>query len=672
MASLCLRIFFVHLTFIVSISRISVSGSRESSNATRAAEHRRWPYPLLPGNFEQLINGLLEDKENTRANIGEEEINGPEFAKYSSYRQDNKDLAAVFDDVLPVQSVFVWQQYAHLASDWRFNNIEKYIDSDKPAPAPWTSQLNATAFQLSAVNTAFQALVDNLKQTSKKYYAYEVKINILRRGDFVDLVEGSSDGDEIFLLYFMRQEWKVNHYGELLLYNGQEIVSSVKPAFNRAVLWNSSLGYISKPPSMNCKDSLYLVTVKYTSDLQKVALYEKERQQYKEKKRLAESKMVESLVDMTDSYENLKVEDHFFKKYITENNKKIFVFDDMFSPKDLVILKEYVEHYGEYYFDDSLDEGNDNVQWISALNIEPFTQTRLWKTVQKVAKFVSGGHLEWFPYDIACNNIRSFDSTQNHQDCEYDEEEWTFLLYITPNLTLESGGETAFYTDSETNEYVISVTPKFGRAVIFEGIIPHSARPPSSLFPGPRFTFAVKLSLKPWIAWKKTLKQEFAHEESVHYSGLAVLKKYYSHHLEKLARTDLAVEQLFGEGLTESYHGNDVCEKDGFCEPDTLGPNRYHADSPEDEELLSRIKLMEEADEDEDDDRLDVIDAEFFHESFIDLKDHLEVMERKLFIYKSSNEAGWNGELNKQVFTQFLKDRGEIKRRYTQLLEIIF
>lgn len=42
-----------------------------------------------------------------------------------------------------------------------------------------------------------------------------------------------------------------------------------------------------------------------------------------------------------------------------------------------------------------------------------------------------------------------------------------------------------------------------------------------------RFTFAVKLSLNPWIAWKKTLKQEFAHEEYVHYTGLTVLKRYY-------------------------------------------------------------------------------------------------------------------------------------------------
>lgn len=115
----CWRIYFVHLAFTVIISHIPVSGSRETSNATSDPEHRRWPYPLLSGNFEQLIHDLHEDKENTRANIGVDEIYGPEFAKYSSYHKENKDLAAVFDDVLPMQAVSVWQQYAYLASEWR-------------------------------------------------------------------------------------------------------------------------------------------------------------------------------------------------------------------------------------------------------------------------------------------------------------------------------------------------------------------------------------------------------------------------------------------------------------------------------------------------------------------------------------------------------------------------
>lgn len=305
----CLRVFFVRLIFFMVCNPVS---GRESFN-TSDPENRRWPYPLLPGNFEQLIDDLLRDKEQTRTTIGEEETSGPEFALYSSYREGDIDLAAVYDNVLPLQSVFVWQQYASLANDWRFNNIEKYFGRNKPAPPTWISQHNATSFQHSSVNTAFQALVDDLQQTNRKYYAYEVKTNILRRGDFVDVVDGSLDGNEVFLLYFMIDEWKVNQYGELLLYNGQEMVSSVKPAFNRAVLWNSSLAYITKPPSMNSGKSLCFLTVKYTTDLQKVALYEEERHQHMENKRYAERKMFESLVDMTDSYENFEVKDHVFK-----------------------------------------------------------------------------------------------------------------------------------------------------------------------------------------------------------------------------------------------------------------------------------------------------------------------------------------------------------------------
>lgn len=45
---------------------------------------------------------------------------------------------------------------------------------------------------------------------------------------------------------------------------------------------------------------------------------------------------------------------------------------------------------GDYYFDDSYDEDSDNVQWISAINIELFIKSRLWKVVQRIAEFVSG------------------------------------------------------------------------------------------------------------------------------------------------------------------------------------------------------------------------------------------------------------------------------------------
>ena len=45
----------------------------------------------------------------------------------------------------------------------------------------------------------------------------------------------------------------------------------------------------------------------------------------------------------------------------------------------------------------------------------------------------------------------------------------------------------------EEYEMIAAVKPRYGRIVIFRGIIPHSARPPSPGFHGARYTFACKV-----------------------------------------------------------------------------------------------------------------------------------------------------------------------------------
>lgn len=83
---------------------------------------------------------------------------------------------------------------------------------------------------------------------------------------------------------------------------------------------------------------------------------------------------------------------------------------------------------------------------------------------------MSGGHVDWFPYDISCNLIRNADTTQIHHDCEVHEDEWTFLLYLNPNWTINNYGETVFYERNEDDtEIVTEVLPKYGRVVIFQG-----------------------------------------------------------------------------------------------------------------------------------------------------------------------------------------------------------
>ena len=45
----------------------------------------------------------------------------------------------------------------------------------------------------------------------------------------------------------------------------------------------------------------------------------------------------------------------------------------------------------------------------------------------------------------------------------------------------------------EEYEMIAAVKPRYGRIVMFGGIIPHSARPPSPEYHGARYTFACKV-----------------------------------------------------------------------------------------------------------------------------------------------------------------------------------
>ena len=79
-------------------------------------------------------------------------------------------------------------------------------------------------------------------------------------------------------------------------------------------------------------------------------------------------------------------------------------------------------------------------------------------------------------------------------------------MYLTPDWKANNYGETAFFEEVLTKdgtpfpsgkqqyEWIASVRPRYGRIVIFRGIIPHSARPPSPGFSGARYTFACKVS----------------------------------------------------------------------------------------------------------------------------------------------------------------------------------
>lgn len=96
------------------------------------------------------------------------------------------------------------------------------------------------------------------------------------------------------------------------------------------------------------------------------------------------------------------------------------------------------------------------------------------------------------------------------------QHEYTFLMYLTPDWEANNYGETAFFEEvlsqdgtpyppgQQQYEWIASVRPRYGRIVIFRGIIPHSARPPSPGFSGARYTFACKVRKFVVVCWLLT------------------------------------------------------------------------------------------------------------------------------------------------------------------------
>lgn len=81
-----------------------------------------------------------------------------------------------------------------------------------------------------------------------------------------------------------------------------------------------------------------------------------------------------------------------------------------------------------------------------------------------------------------------------HCDDFVPETGKTVLIYMNRNWDLDWGGETIFYADDRKKiKYVSQFVP--GRIIIFDGSIPHSAKPQHFSAPPYRFTLASKFRI---------------------------------------------------------------------------------------------------------------------------------------------------------------------------------
>ena len=165
-----------------------------------------------------------------------------------------------------------------------------------------------------------------------------------------------------------------------------EIVAGAVPKFGRLVVWQSSISYLPRPPSIAFKKGQLLLHVQFTKSKEKMLQGHSEVVTAKNERKAAYN--AGFIGSDKPAPADIDVAQHFVSEHKSTQGKKILVFDDLFDKEDLDKLRAFIFKHGTYYYDDS-DEGDndsDNVQWIAGFEINDYIQSRLWKIMQQVCE----------------------------------------------------------------------------------------------------------------------------------------------------------------------------------------------------------------------------------------------------------------------------------------------
>ncbi|XP_074626069.1 uncharacterized protein LOC141884239 [Acropora palmata] len=443
--------------------------------------------------------------------------------------KDGERRVFVLDDIFPSQSInsfynlVSFGKVAGKISSWFYtksDNYQDFLTLNATSNSPWMAAINPEFFMKTALWNIIQNEIE-LISAGKNYFPYEVAFTMHRRLDFITEAgkESAQVADDLMVRICLNKDFKKNDYGETLFYRDSgEILAAVHPKMGRMMIWNASVPFIFKPPAMSYLQAQYDIIVRLSTSKEKA-----DQKILETKRQIENCEKQDTLGFALSDQVDIPVVDlsKFEKKRFHDSlGREIAVFDGLLNSKDLDALRLFLLQYNSAFmyqgFDTSGDEEHDNVSWIAMLKVKDFVTSRLWRLVKQLAAYLSGIN-EWYPYDVSMNIIRNSHFTRIHQDCEPSEHEYTFLLYLTPDWEVNNYGETVFFEElfnkdgrpfppgKQQYEWLASVRPRYGRMVIFRGIIPHSARPPSPGFNGVRYTFACKISSSYRLAISKAL-----------------------------------------------------------------------------------------------------------------------------------------------------------------------
>ena len=287
---------------------------------------------------------------------------------------------------------------------------------------------------------------------------------IIERSDFNPTATACAGKESKVLgIIMLNTQWKKNDYGEVgLIDDNEEIVMSFHPKPGRIIFMKCGTKYKVSSPALEKRLRFAFIEFGMSKEIEE------------QPNQILFTDLIMNMPHL-NKFEEKEISEYVTKVFKSKDKKKIYVFDNLFPDELVRVFYDYIVN-NISYTEQEIDYEGDNVRWILGLDDPNFENGPVWGLIRQALAYVSGSKT-FTPYDIACNHIRRADNTVIHKDCGDNETEYTNLLYLNPKWSPDHHGETIFLDG--VGDYLAAVVPKFGRLLIFDSTIEHSARPSS-------------------------------------------------------------------------------------------------------------------------------------------------------------------------------------------------
>lgn len=186
------------------------------------------------------------------------------------------------------------------------------------------------------------------------------------------------------------------------------------------------------------------------------------------------------------------------KEFITPSEKKIFVYDGIFTNQECLDI--YLAISGLPFFRTNIDlivTGNQDVdvKFISNIGPNDILGNLFYNRYSKHIDELDFKYVKIMSQYVNYSVLGTVDRLHGDSSSLHADPTFTIIQYGNFKWDKDWHGQTIFFDDNY-EEIIFSTMVKPGRVVVFDSTIPHSATPPSKLAEHPRFTIASKLVIQ--------------------------------------------------------------------------------------------------------------------------------------------------------------------------------